>query len=109
MQHFAIMLEDLMQQHKARVMIDQTAVLFVYHDGTVFALADKCPHMGASLFKGTVENGIVTCRAHRAKIDIKTGAIEEKARMMFLRLPTRKAKTYPVVIKDGKVFVEVGS
>lgn len=109
MQHFAIMLEDLVQQTKARVMIEQTAVLCIYHEGTVFALADKCPHMGASLYKGTYENGTVTCRAHRAKIDIKTGAIEEKARLLFLRLPTQKAKPYPVIIKDGKVFVEVGS
>ena len=48
--------------------------LVVVHDnGRVFALDNRCPHLGFPLHRGSVENGILTCHWHHARFDLATG------------------------------------
>ena len=47
------------------------AVFFV--DGQYFAIDDLCPHMGASLSAGHVENGTVTCPWHAWRFKVTDG------------------------------------
>ena len=42
-------------------------------DGEYSAINDLCPHMGASLASGYVEDGGVTCPWHAWRFSIKTG------------------------------------
>src|SRR5438270_7957598 len=42
-------------------------------DGDVFAVEDRCPHMGFPLHRGTVECGLVTCHWHHARFDLASG------------------------------------
>ena len=37
------------------------------------AVIDRCPHMGMSLAKGRIENGVVTCPWHNSRFDLCTG------------------------------------
>ena len=39
-------------------------LLVVYDDGKVFALDNRCPHLGFPLHRGSVEDGILTCHWH---------------------------------------------
>ena len=41
-------------------------ILVVYDGGRVFALDNRCPHMGFPLDRGSVEDGILTCHWHHA-------------------------------------------
>jgi nitrite reductase/ring-hydroxylating ferredoxin subunit len=41
-------------------------ILVIYDGGRVFALDNRCPHMGFPLDRGSVEDGILTCQASRA-------------------------------------------
>ena len=90
MLQYACELSVLKEALKLRIMIDQEAILFLYQNGTVYAIKDRCPHLGVSLVQGKYdpEGGTVTCRGHGAKINIKTGTIEEKAHFAFCELPT---------------------
>jgi nitrite reductase/ring-hydroxylating ferredoxin subunit len=36
-------------------------ILVIYHGERVFALDNRCPHMGFPLYRGSVEDGILTC------------------------------------------------
>ncbi|MFI5047603.1 MAG: Rieske (2Fe-2S) protein [Acidimicrobiia bacterium] len=46
----------------------------VFADGDdVFAIEDRCPHMGFPLHRGTVECGLVTCHWHHARFDLASG------------------------------------
>ena len=47
-------------------------VLFLYGD-RVYAVDNRCPHMGFPLDKGSVENGILTCHWHHARFDLASG------------------------------------
>ncbi|HZU91760.1 MAG TPA: Rieske (2Fe-2S) protein [Stellaceae bacterium] len=48
-------------------------VLLVYEDGHVFALDNRCPHMGFPLDRGSVEDGILTCHWHHARFELASG------------------------------------
>ena len=41
--------------------------------GEVFAVDNRCPHMGFPLEKGTVRDGILTCHWHQARFDLRSG------------------------------------
>lgn len=48
--------------------------LLVVHDrGNVFALDNRCPHLGFPLHRGSVEDGILTCHWHHARFDLASG------------------------------------
>ena len=100
-------LDDLKEKKKLRVEHEGKAFLLTFYEGKVFAMNDKCPHMGTSLLKGTLENGIVTCASHHVKIDITNGEIVEKAKIVLFRVPVKKAVTYSTKIDGNKVFIEL--
>lgn len=44
-----------------------------YHEGNVYAVENRCPHMGFPLHLGTVCDGILTCHWHHARFDVCSG------------------------------------
>ena len=48
-------------------------VLLTRINGRVYAVVDRCPHMGMSLVKGKVDNGVVTCPWHNSRFDLCSG------------------------------------
>lgn len=85
--------------------------------GEVFALRDRCPHEGASLCAGAVEellgaDGeqhltvsddrlVLACPWHGWEFDVRTGRT--------IVDPKIRAKTYRAWVDDARVFVEVGA
>lgn len=100
-------LKDFEKQSLLRVNVNNQPILLVYDQGHVFAIDDRCPHLGASLAKGSYQNGVIECPKHHAQIDVKTGEIQEKAKIIFIKMPTKKAKTFKTKIEKEVVFVEV--
>ncbi|MFK7818411.1 MAG: Rieske (2Fe-2S) protein [Planctomycetaceae bacterium] len=75
------------------------AVFFV--DGEYSAINDFCPHMGASLAEGHVEDGAVLCPWHAWSFSIKDGSwLDAKDS------PVRCA-AYRVRVEDGAIQVAV--
>src|ERR1700720_359357 len=48
-------------------------ILLVHEGGHVFALDNRCPHMGFPLDRGSVEDGILTCHWHHARFELASG------------------------------------
>jgi nitrite reductase/ring-hydroxylating ferredoxin subunit len=48
-------------------------ILLVHDRGRVFALDNRCPHMGFPLDRGSVEDGILTCHWHHARFALASG------------------------------------
>ena len=44
-----------------------------WHDESVYAVENRCPHMGFPLHLGTVCDGILTCHWHHARFDVCSG------------------------------------
>jgi nitrite reductase (NADH) small subunit/3-phenylpropionate/trans-cinnamate dioxygenase ferredoxin subunit len=67
----------------------------------LFAIDDVCPHMGASLSAGYVENGIVTCPWHAWRFRLADGAWADNPRI--------KTGCYPVRVENGAIQVQVNT
>ena len=67
--------------------------------GELFAIDDLCPHMGASLSGGYVEDGCVTCPWHYWRFRLADGAWADN--------PKVKQAAYPVHEVDGAVQLEL--
>ena len=74
--------------------VDGRPVLVVWHDGTAYAIDDRCPHLGFPLHQGTVESGLVTCLWHHARFDLSSGCTLDPW--------ADDADGYDVVIADGR-------
>ncbi|CAB3652836.1 Rieske (2Fe-2S) protein [Paraburkholderia rhynchosiae] len=66
-------LEELKAKGRLVVQGGHRPILVIYDRGRVFALDNRCPHMGFPLERGTVEDGILTCHWHHARFDVESG------------------------------------
>ena len=66
--------------------------------GAYHAIDDACPHMGASLSEGHVENGIVTCAWHAWRFRLADGAWADNPRI--------KIGCYPVRVEGETIQVQ---
>src|SRR3954463_13566487 len=73
-------------------------ILVIYDGGRVFALDNRCPHMGFPLDRGSVEDGILTCHWHPARFDLASGCTFD--------LWADNVPTCPVEVRDGEVWVK---
>jgi nitrite reductase/ring-hydroxylating ferredoxin subunit len=74
-------------------------VLLVHEGGHVFALDNRCPHMGFPLDRGSVEDGILTCHWHHAGFELASGCTFD--------LWADDVPTCPVEIRaDGEIWVK---
>ncbi len=55
------------------VSVESHTILVLLDQGKVYALDNRCPHMGFPLHRGTVGDGILTCHWHHAKFDLAGG------------------------------------
>jgi nitrite reductase/ring-hydroxylating ferredoxin subunit len=73
-------------------------VLVVYDAERVFALDNRCPHMGFPLDRGSVEDGILTCHWHHARFDLASGCTFD--------LWADDVPNCPVEVRDGEVWIK---
>ena len=92
-------------QVKAVRVLGQDFVLFKQEDGRLGLLDKHCPHRGADLSYGRIEDGGIRCPFHGWLFDAKGNCLETPAEPEGSQLCTRiKQGAYPVVEKSGIVF-----
>jgi nitrite reductase/ring-hydroxylating ferredoxin subunit len=76
-------------------------VLAVFNVGGAFYVTDdNCTHGPGSLSEGYIEDDVVECNFHNGQFNIRTGEVVSPPCMIPI-------KTYPAIVEDGKVFIEV--
>ncbi len=97
---------DLQEDNTILGSLNGHEILIVKFEDSYYAVNNKCPHMGANLYKhGIVDGNIITCRRHRTKFDVITGKIIQKPKVMFVTLDVKDAITYPVKIEGEDILV----
>jgi nitrite reductase/ring-hydroxylating ferredoxin subunit len=74
-----------------------TLALFAQAD-RVYAVDNRCPHMGFPLHRGTCSDGILTCHWHHARFDLASGGTFDQW--------ADDLRTFPVEIRNGDVWVD---
>ena len=66
-------IEELKSKGRLVVRGAHRPILVVEDQGRIFALDNRCPHMGFPLDRGSIEDGILTCHWHHARFDLASG------------------------------------
>ena len=91
-------LEELKAKGRLVVQGRHRPILVIYDRGRVFALDNRCPHMGFPLERGSVEDGILTCHWHHARFDLESGCTFD--------LWADDVPICPVEVRNGEVWVK---
>ena len=70
---FAARLSDVKSAGCLAVNLDGHALALFAQGDRIYALDNRCPHMGFPLHRGTVKEGILTCHWHHARFDLASG------------------------------------
>jgi 3-phenylpropionate/trans-cinnamate dioxygenase ferredoxin component len=92
---------DLATESMKRVDVEGTPVCLAHaEDGNFYALNDICTHEEFSLSDGELWGMDVECPQHGSRFNLQTGKVTGLPAVI-------PAKTYPVTVEDGDVYVDV--
>lgn len=74
-------------------------ILLIHENDTIYAVDNRCPHMGFPLHRGTVKDCILTCDWHYARFDVMSGGTFDSW--------ADDVPTFPVEIRDREVWVDL--
>lgn len=77
---------------------DGQPIALFHHESEVYAVDNRCPHMGFPLTRGTIEDGILTCHWHHARFELEKGDTFD--------LFADDVQTFPTEIRDGAVYLD---
>src|SRR5690348_5858285 len=80
------------------VEIEGQSVAVFRHDGSVYAIDNRCPHMGFPLNQGSVHCGILTCHWHHARFDLASGGTFDPW--------ADDVRAYPVRVENGDILID---
>lgn len=75
-----------------------TLALFAYGE-KVYAVDNRCPHMGFPLHRGSVRDGILTCHWHYARFDLASGGTFDQW--------ADDVSAFPVEVRGDDIFVDL--
>ena len=76
----------------------RTIALFSTGD-KIYAIDNRCPHMGFPLHRGSVKDCILTCHWHHARFDLASGGTFD--------MWADDGRAFPVQLRDGAVWVDL--
>lgn len=93
--------DEIKQQGTVVVSGPDRPLAVFYHQDQVYAVDNRCPHMGFPLHRGSTQDGILTCHWHHARFDLASGCTFD--------LWADDIPSYPVDIDEGEVWVMMPS
>ena len=91
-------LEEIEREGMKVVSAEGRTILVVHDEGRLYALDNRCPHMGFPLRRGAVRDGILTCHWHHAKFDLSGGCTLDPF--------ADDVPAFRVETRDGDVYVD---
>jgi nitrite reductase/ring-hydroxylating ferredoxin subunit len=85
---------SLMQVH-----VNGAQYALCHHEGELRCFDGLCPHAGGPLGDGNLDGDTIVCPWHAWAFDCRTGVNDFD--------PDLQLKSYPVVVRDGSIFVEI--
>ena len=97
--HTVCRVQEVVEGEGKTVVVGPKLIAIFRQAGQYYAIDDVCPHMGASLSGGYVENNIVTCPWHAWRFRLTDGAWADNPRI--------KIGCYPVRVVGDDIQVEI--
>src|SRR5688572_22645043 len=94
-----VSLTDIQSAGCLPVQLERHSLALYVSDGAVYAIDNRCPHMGFPLHRGTLEDGVLTCHWHHARFDLSCGGTFDQW--------ADDVRVYPVEIRGNDVWVDL--
>jgi nitrite reductase/ring-hydroxylating ferredoxin subunit len=91
--------KELQEGTMKLIRVEGYPVLLIKQSGQIFAIDNRCPHMGCSFFGGTLEGTIIICPCHDWRFDLNTREYQDDQSL--------KLTSYKWKIKLGKIWVKL--
>ena len=88
---------SLVELRRKGSLVAEGVVVF-WHQERVFAVDNRCPHMGFPLARGSLHDCVLTCHWHHARFDLETGGAFDPF--------ADDARAYPVVLDGDRILVD---
>ncbi|PJF41701.1 MAG: Rieske (2Fe-2S) protein [Chloroflexi bacterium] len=96
---FAAKLMDIRERGCLTIQLNGHTIVFFAYGDDVYAVDNRCPHMGFPLDKGTVHDGILTCHWHHARFDLASGGTFDQW--------ADDVPSFPVDVRGDEVWVDL--
>lgn len=94
---------------KKKIDFNGTEILLVRKKDVYYAVNNRCPHMGGSLYDGKFKGDAVFCPKHGSGFNLKTGEVIEQGKLLFIKVNVKNIQTYPVKIEGNEIFIGIES
>jgi len=91
--------KDLQEGTMKLVSVEGEPILLIKQAGKIFAIDNRCPHMGCGFSGGTLDGMCIICPCHDWCFNLETGEYKEE--------PSMKLKKFDWKIEDGKIWVKL--
>lgn len=98
---------ELANGDKKKIVYNNQEILLVNIEGTLYAIDNKCPHMGGSLADGNLDGYNIVCPRHGSAFDVRTGQLTQLGKMLYIKVKPKDAHTYHVRIDGLNVLLEI--
>ncbi len=95
----AASLQDVQAAGCRVVQVEGNTIALFSHSHKVYAVDNRCPHMGFPLDRGSVKDCILTCHWHHARFDLHSGGTFDPF--------ADDVRAFPVEIRGRDVWVDV--
>ena len=97
----AATLAELQEKGQLLVRLNQQPIALFHSHDRVYAIDNRCPHMGFPLHGSVCKDGIVTCPWHYARFDLASGGTFDSW--------ADDVRSFPVQIQAGEIWVDVAA
>jgi nitrite reductase/ring-hydroxylating ferredoxin subunit len=103
---------ELADGERRVVSVGEHSVLLIHHEGEIYALESRCPHMRLPLKEALIEGTTLTCPWHHSAFDLRSGDVKDWSpwppavgRMLGALRRERALTVYPVKVEEGAIWV----
>jgi len=83
------------------VYVQGKAIALFRQNDQIYAIDNRCPHMGFPLHKGTAKDGILICHWHHARFDLASGGTFD--------LWADDVQSFPVEVRADQIWVDLST
>src|SRR5690242_9723764 len=94
----AARVDDIEPEGHVVVDVEGQTVGIFRHEGGIYAIDNRCPHMGFPLHQGSIKCGILTCHWHHARFELASGGTFDPF--------ADDVRSYGVRVENGEIWLD---
>jgi 3-phenylpropionate/trans-cinnamate dioxygenase ferredoxin component len=98
---------ELPSNQVKKVVVEGHEILLANVNGSFYAIANRCTHLGGSLSNGNLEGTLIKCPRHGAQFDVTTGKAVGEAKLAFIKMKEKDEKCYLVKVEGEDILVGI--